>query len=256
MNKFCYEITDFKETPQYRHLKLMYPEHSDYRLSTIAMGMLQETFKTGWFIYDERVVNTMCIKDGIKENITSAAPYELTPSHNVKENDKIFEGIYDIWLRNMKNVAGIRIVSKVAGVLYEVKCNPVTTTEFQIPLGFYPGSPVTHWSHRPVCTFIPVRFMGHDQLYIEILSDKEETGVEATAAAELYLSTILFTHDMYRSLLRCANYKGYALQFYIGSKVHRISELACMKPFVKEEASEKADLVEKKKKWWQCFTKN
>lgn len=228
MFKFIYPIKDFITTAEYRHLKLLHPNYNDDELAVLAMYEKEKNIESA-----EDMVFAICMKDFIKKEITSKFQITNLVKEQFNSINYTHDGVYDIWLRNMKNVTSIKLISHSYGILYEISCDS-TQTEWQIPLAFSTGSPVTNWWHRPVATFIPTKVFErfhNDDICIEI----NEGG-----SAEANLSTIRFTMDLLKWQLTTCDWFG--LRFYVnGKEIYISDEGKCSEP-----------PQPKKKKWW-CF---
>ena len=120
MSLTFYETRDFKTTPEYRFYKTLCDSGAtDYHVGQLVMNIINKKLDS-CIVYDESdLVKTVCIENGLRSDFTSSTDI-VVPS----DTHRVFSGIYDIWLRNMKNVTSIKLVSKSAGVLYEASCEP------------------------------------------------------------------------------------------------------------------------------------
>lgn len=196
-------ITDFRKTPCYSHMRLRYPYLSDYELVLRDMDLnsnKKALSPTAYFLPGDLkgVIETYtCLRD-----VSPLVPF--------------CDGIYDIWLRNCKNVREVCVEVEGAGTVYKYYLSVTDINkDFQVPLAFHTNgvAPVSYYlydgdtslDHTRV-SFIPVHGSILQKIYIKL---------NEGAIANIELSTV-YLPKQGRSTIRSTT-----LEFYINGKALR-----------------------------------
>lgn len=183
------QIIEFGNTAGYAQHKLTNPNLNKIQLMYYDMGYLYKKYgtlhinkkKNTYFIEDSHIIpidneNKCCLNYFSKKCIDHA------------------DGIYDIWLRNCKNVTCVTVYIESIGKVYEyIRNDSSDVTDIQIPLLYHceNNTHVSHvffenfWGNHWETSFIPLVSMYNDGIIIEVNKD---------ASADVVLSTVYINH--------------------------------------------------------------
>jgi hypothetical protein len=188
-----HNIIDFRDTGIYKHKKLVAP--SDLTDEQLIVRTCKDTYNNLFYtLRDSHVLSDMILtEDSVRINVP------LGSSKNM------YDGIYDIWLKDCSNVKSISIVfDNVEIPITEFK---VQGHSVQIPLAFVQESTnegvkhlFTHneysFGSKTRLSYIPAVAIAYDNMYITINSG---------ASCKVHISTVYLENDYRRRIAQSSN---------------------------------------------------
>lgn len=170
MSKYI-QTDDFRESGPYAYLKSLHPELNGDQI--IASSLAKDNQRRILFMKNYRVYESVEGKRAL--NCLGGGGY--------------CAGIYDIWIRNMRGVSSISLVSKSLGVLYKKEVAEDSKEE-QIPLLFrYKKEPVKYSISNYELSWIPLFMLKNDPMWIEF----NEGGVADVIFSDVFGSEGFFS---------------------------------------------------------------
>jgi hypothetical protein len=201
------KIKDFTKTHYFLHSKIKFPDRPIEDFALKIMKYIDETYKKELeecLFFKDYVKNSIKLEDKGTCIVDKRVKLENDDKYKVDRDNWCMDGIYDIWLRNMKNVRSIKLVSENCGVMFETTLDK-DTDEFQIPLAFHTENepPKYCYMYSDQTSIIPLYLILNDKLTIEI---------DENAEADVHLSTILIPKHLR------FNYSTKHIQFFVNGK--------------------------------------
>jgi hypothetical protein len=201
------KIKDFTKSHYFLHSKLKFPDRPIEECALSTMKYIDESYKKELeecLFFKDYVKNSIKLEDKGTYIVDKRVKLEGKDKYMVDRGNWCMDGIYDIWLRNMKNVRSIKLVSENCGVMFETTLDK-DTDEFQIPLAFHTeNEPPRHcYMYSNQTSVIPLFLILNDALTIEINEDAE---------ADVHLSTLLTPKHLR------FNYSTRNIQFFVNGK--------------------------------------
>lgn len=188
-----YSITDFRKNPRYLHKKLCEKENNIHNLLLTCLGEGSHYY----FLEDDVIINV------------KGSTYI---DNNTVGTLRVFDGIYDIWLRNCKNVRFITIELDGIGIVYNKTFDDGQSNDIQIPLAFEStGKPVEYMFYEEkgllntYVSFIPANGLIFNKMRIVLNEDAEVT---------VNLSTVYMHINCRRQMVHCP------VHFYINGNIY------------------------------------
>jgi hypothetical protein len=156
------DIVDFRDSPFYKHAKLVDPktrDMTDEKLVDVVLNHLERKEPTKVYKFMLKDAHTMSPDDHGRIAIPVG-------------KKEMYDGIYDIWLRECENVTSITIVfayNKIEVPVQEFKFRD--DKSIQIPLAFMSdGDEVKHMFLEPKrrMSFIPSIALDFDKMFIQL----------------------------------------------------------------------------------------